>query len=59
MVATNEGHTVGVADFEAEEEEKGFEGIKTPVNKVACAQSCSQSAGSADLHRPHYIPMKR
>ena len=34
MVAADEGDAVGVADFEAEEEEEAFEGVETAVDKV-------------------------
>lgn len=34
MVAPDEGHAIGVADLEAEQEEEGFEGIETTVDEV-------------------------
>lgn len=34
VVAANEGHTVGIANFEAEKEEEGLERVKATVDKV-------------------------
>jgi hypothetical protein len=36
VVPANERYTVGVAYFEAEEEEEGFERVEAAVNEVAC-----------------------
>lgn len=36
MVPADEGYAVGVADFEREEEEEGFEGVEAAVYEVAC-----------------------
>lgn len=36
VVATDEGDAVGVADFEAEEEEECFERVEAAVDEVAC-----------------------
>ena len=35
MVPTDEGYAIGVAYFEAEEEEEGFERVEAAVNEVA------------------------
>lgn len=35
VVTADERHAVWVADFEAEEEEEGFEGVETAVDEVA------------------------
>jgi hypothetical protein len=35
VVASDEGDAVGVADFEAEEEKKCFEGVEAAVDEVA------------------------
>lgn len=35
MVPADEGHAVGVANFEAEEKEKRFEGVETAIDEVA------------------------
>ena len=44
MVASYQGYAVGVADFEAEEEEKGLERVETAVNEVACISlACGQT----------------
>lgn len=36
VVAADQGYAVGVADFEAEEEEEGFKRVEAAVDKVAC-----------------------
>lgn len=36
MVSANEGDAVGVAYFEAEEKQEGFERVEAAVDKVAC-----------------------
>lgn len=36
VVAADQRYSVWVANFEAEEEEEGFEGVETAVNEVAC-----------------------
>ena len=36
VVAADQRYAVGVADFEAEEEEEGFERVEAAVNEVAC-----------------------
>ena len=35
MVAADEGDAVGIADFEAEEKQEGFERVKAAVDEVA------------------------
>ena len=35
MIAADEGDAVGVADFEAEEEQERFEGVEATVDEVA------------------------
>jgi hypothetical protein len=36
VVASNEGYSVWVSDFEAEKKEERFERIEAAVNEVAC-----------------------
>jgi len=35
VVSADESHAVGIADFEAEEEEEGLEGVEAAVDEVA------------------------
>jgi hypothetical protein len=35
MVPADEGNAIGVADFEAEKEEEGLEGVEAAIDKVA------------------------
>ena len=36
VVAADEGHALGVADLEGEEEEEGLDGVEAAVDEVAC-----------------------
>ena len=38
VVAADKCHSIRVSNFEAEEEEEGFEGVEAAVDKVACAR---------------------
>lgn len=41
VVASNKGHAIGVSNFEAQEQEEGFERVKATVDKVTCARTGS------------------
>jgi hypothetical protein len=56
VVAANECDSIWVPDFEAKQEEEGFEGVKTTVNEVACVMI---SFISLACIRTYCIPMNR
>jgi hypothetical protein len=36
VITAYEGDAVWIADFEGEEQQKSFDRVKAPINKVAC-----------------------
>lgn len=49
VVPSNQGHSIGVADFEREEEEECFDGVEPSINVVACERTTLK--GSVEIHR--------
>ena len=55
VVAADEGDAVGVADFEAEEEQEGFERVEAAVDEVAHEEVVGVRHVAADAEELHQV----
>ena len=58
MVVPDESHSLGLADFQREQEEEGFDRVESAVDEIACELE-DEVRGENVMAGKTSVPMKR